>query len=437
MRRALIVAGVEFRAFVRAKSFVIGLLFPLLMMGGAVLVEWAARPEQPALPRPARIAVIDRAGDLYPALERAAARRNRRVELRDAPFELERAEVPDAAHDAELVRRVERGALAALVEIPAGADASPDETVQLRVVAHAANETEIAFWLESAVREELRTRALRRSGISNELRAQLGRTVVARLESPGDGSGVAPDPDKAPPLVRPALHQLGALQKLAITAPLGFILLLAVSLSSAPLFQAVLEEKTNRISEILVSSISTFELMAGKLLGSLAACGIAALVYGGLLLAALLLFFGAAIPPKLLLLFLVYLVFSLLLWGGIFLSIGAACADTKDAQNLMLPVVLIQVLPMVFMSQVMSHPGGAIARGLSLFPPTAPVTMFIRLGHDPAPGAPEIALSLALLVAFALASVWAAGRVLRVGMLAYGRSASLREIARWCVAREA
>jgi ABC-2 type transport system permease protein len=431
VRKALVVAGVEFRAFVRAKSFVIGLLFPLLMMGGVMAVEWASKPDRPAPPATTRIAVVDRSGVLYDALEIAAAQRNRRLLLRAAPFALERADAGDGEADAALVERVKSGELAALVEIPADAETSAGESVRLRVVAHGANESELAFWLESSVREELRTRALRRSGLSNEVRARLGRSVVASLESPDGAGGVAPEPDAAPAIVRPALHQLGPLQKLVIAAPLGFILLLAVSLSAAPLFQAVLEEKTNRISEILISSISTSELMLGKLLGSLAACSIAAAVYGGLLLAVLMLMFGAAIPAKLMGLFVVYLVLSLLLWGGIFLSIGAACADTKDAQNLMLPVVLVQVLPMMFMSQVMANPGGAIARGLSLVPLTAPVTMFIRLGHDPAPPAWEIAVSLALLAAGACASVWAAGRVLRVGMLAYGRSASLREIARW------
>jgi ABC-2 type transport system permease protein len=422
------VAGVEFRAFVRAKSFMVGLLFPLLMMGGVMTVEWASKPDRPMPPASERIAVIDRSGVLYDAIAVAAAQRNRRLAVQAAPFALERAE-PDG--DGATAERVKSGELAALVEIPADVETSPDESVRLRVVARAANESELAFWLESSVREELRKRALRRSGLPNELRARLGRAVIAKLEAPDGSGGVAPAPDAAPAAVRPVLHQLGPLQKLVIAAPLGFILLLAVSLSSAPLFQAVLEEKTNRISEILVSSISTSELMIGKLLGSLAACSIAAAVYGGLLLAVLMLLFGAAIPAGLLGLFAVYLVLSLLLWGGIFLSIGAACADTKDAQNLMLPVVLVQVLPMIFMSQVMTNPGGPIARGLSLFPPTAPVTMFIRFGHDPAPPAWEIAVSLLLLAAGAWASVWAAGRVLRVGMLAYGRSASLREIARW------
>jgi ABC-2 type transport system permease protein len=97
----------------------------------------------------------------------------------------------------------------------------------------------------------------------------------------------------------------------------------------------------------------------------------------------------------------------------------------------MLPVALVQVLPMLLLGTVMAEPGGSFARLLSIFPPTAPLTMLLRLGYEPAPQLVDLALSLALLAATALASVWAAGRVLRVGLLVQGRSATLREIARW------
>ncbi|HEY8493271.1 MAG TPA: ABC transporter permease, partial [Myxococcota bacterium] len=120
-----------------------------------------------------------------------------------------------------------------------------------------------------------------------------------------------------------------------------------------------------------------------------------------------------------------------LLWGSIYLTIGAACADLKDSQNLMVPATLLQLLPVMVIGPVMEQPTGTFARVLSLLPFSAPQMMLLRLGYDPAPPMLEIALSLVLLALTALAAVAVAARVLRVGLLAHGRTASLREIARW------
>jgi len=437
MRRALVVAGVEFRAFVRTRSFVIGLVLPPLLGALGGFAAWAARPPEPAAPPPVRIAILDRTGSLFDSLALSAARRNAGLGARGMRLELEPV-ASSAGFDVaerELENRVREGELHALAEIPADAGAASAEPVRLRIVARDATRGDLAGWLEGALREELRTRALRSPGVPVELRTRLERPVLAELQAPapapGEARGLAPEPRAAPALVRRLLEQLGPRQKLVIAGPLAFILFFAVTIAAAPLLQAVLEEKANRVSEILLASISPFELMLGKLLGSLAACGIAAFVYAGTLLAILVLALGAALPLGLLALFAVYLVLSLLLWGALYLALGAACTDMKDAQNLMLPVMLVQILPLMFMSSVATEPTGGLARLLSVFPPSAAVAMLLRLGHDPAPHLLEIALSLALLAASALACVWAAGRVLRVGLLAHGRSASLREIARW------
>lgn len=438
MRRALVVAGVEFRALVRTRSFLIGLLLPPVLGGLGALASWATRPPEPGPPPPLRIAVLDHGGSLFGALEVAAGRRNAAIGAREARFELERidphAADPDGSWPA-WESRMRDGELQALVEIPAGAGVVSADPVRLRVVARDGTREDLAGWLEAAVREELRTRALRGPGVSAALRARVERSVETELGAPaplaGEARGLAPDPLSAPALARDALRRLGPFQRLALAGPLAMILLVVVSVAAAPLFQAVLEEKTSRVSEILVSSISPFELMLGKLLGSLGAGGISAAIYAGTVLALLKLVFGAAVPLGLVGLFVVYLVLALLLWGSLFLALGAACSDIKDAQNLMVPLLVLQVLPLLLATNIASQPAGGLARSLSLFPPTAPIAMLLRLGHDPGPPTHEILLSLVLLAAAVAGAVWAAGRVLRVGLLAHGRGASLREILRW------
>ena len=448
MNRALVIAATEFRAFVRAKSFVIAMLVPPVIGGLVALASSYAASSAVASQRSERavhVAVLDRSGSLFHALEIAAAQRNDRLRwvAGTRPVELVKLD-PSSSSDegafAELGRRIRAGELDAWVEVPADADSNGlAETVPLRVVCQDGFPGEIVSWLERALQEELRTRALRGSALPEAVRARLGRSVEAKVEAPAPSAGeardFAPDPDAAGGFVGRLLAENSPHRKQFLALPLALILFLAVTLTATPLFQAVLEEKSNRVSEILIASVSSTQLMVGKLVGSLAACAIFVSVYVGLLFGVLLLLFGAAIPGQLLALFAVYLLLSLLLWGSIFLALGAACVDAKDAQNLMLPVMLLQTLPMFFMSLIAFDPSSRLARVLSLFPPTAPMTMIVRLGADPAPQAAEIVVSVVLLAATSFACVWAAGRVLRVGLLAYGRSASVREIARWILAR--
>jgi ABC-2 type transport system permease protein len=438
VRRAWIVAASEFRAFVRTKSFVIGLVLPpaLTLLGTGA--AWLARPESAAAPRataPPRVAVVDDGASLFGPLEIAAGARNAALDAVGAPglrVDLERVDPEDARRAEALVRR---GELLALVEIPGAAARAAGDAVRIRVVAQDPAGFELSRWLEETVAGELRRRAIRSAGLPAELRERLERPVAAEWVAPAplpeEAHAAAPDPEAAAEPARSLLGRLGPYAKLAIAAPLALILVFAVAISSGPLFQGVLEEKSSRVAEILLASITPFELMLGKLLGSLAASGIVAAVYGGAVLAVMVLALGAAIPGPLLLLFAAYLVLGALLWGAVYLSIGAACADMKDAQNLMLPAVMLQILPLMFLQFVMAAPGGGMARFLSLFPPSAGPAMLLRLGADPGPPAAEVALSLALLAAAAFVGLWAASRVVRVGLLLQGRSASLREILHW------
>ena len=433
MRRALVVAGVEFRALTRTRSFLLGLLLPpVIALLGGLTATLARPPEDRPPPPPLRIAVVDHTGSLFPALELAAARHNESAKSAAQRIELERIASPgEASTDAG-------GTDAApdlLAEIPADAAAASAEPVRLRLVGRDVARGAVTDWLQRSLQEELRTRALRSPGVSAELRARLERRVLTEFEAsapaPGEARAVAPDPDSAHPALRARIDRLGAYRRSVVAWPLAVILFFAVGLAVLPLFQATLEEKTSRVGEILLSSASPLQLMLGKLLGSLGACGIAAVLYAGVLFALLILTLGEAVPLGLLLLFGAYLVLAVLLWGSIYLTIGAACADLKDSQNLMVPATLLQLLPVMVIGPVIEQPSGTLARVLSLLPFSAPQMMLLRLGYDPAPPVLEIALSLALLALTALAAVAVAARVLRVGLLAHGRTASLREIVRW------
>ncbi len=204
-------------------------------------------------------------------------------------------------------------------------------------------------------------------------------------------------------------------------------------MSSAPqLLNSVIEEKMSRVSEVLIGSVTPFELMMGKLVGGAAVCVLLATIYVvGALGVANYWGYGDAVAPSQLAWFAFFLVMAVLLFGSIFVAVGAACTDLKDSQNLMTPVMLIMMLPMITAGSILRAPDGMVATVLSLIPTATPFLMMLRISMHPGPPAWQVALSAVFVLATVLFCVWAAGRIFRTGLLMQGKSASLSEMIRW------
>jgi ABC-type Na+ efflux pump permease subunit len=129
--------------------------------------------------------------------------------------------------------------------------------------------------------------------------------------------------------------------------------------------------------------------------------------------------------------FVVYLVLAMMIYGSLFIAIGAAASDLKDAQALMTPGMLLFMAPMFIWMPVVRAPGSTLAIVASLVPFATPVLMTLRLALTPAPAVWQIALGLALTMATSAFFVWAGGRIFRVGILMQGKSATFAEMWRW------
>ncbi len=265
-------------------------------------------------------------------------------------------------------------------------------------------------------------------------RASVDRSLVARLtkQAPVDelglfdrGSGGQVDKAEKVDAVR------------AIGVPIGVVILMYITvMSSAPqLLNSVIEEKMSRISEVLIGSITPFQLMMGKLLGGSAVSVLLSMIYiaGGLTVAQYWGGYSHIVTPALLVWFFFFLVMCLLLFGSLFIAIGAACNDLKDSQNMMTPVMLLVMLPMFTAGTVLRAPEGHTALALSLFPTAAPFLMMMRISLQPGPPLWQIALSVTLMAATVAVVVWAAGKIFRTGLLMQGKSATLHEMLRWVV----
>jgi ABC-type Na+ efflux pump permease subunit len=188
----------------------------------------------------------------------------------------------------------------------------------------------------------------------------------------------------------------------------------------------------SRISEVLIGSVTPFELMLGKLLGAGAVSFLLALVYVVVgVLVAKHYGYGDAIDAKALAWFTIFLALAVLMYGSIFLSIGAACSDIKDAGAMMAPAMMFMMLPWMTWFAVLNAPESPLSIGLSLLPTATPFLMLLRIALPPGPPIWEVMLGLALTTATSFALAYAAGKIFRTGLLMQGKGATLAEMWRW------
>jgi ABC-2 type transport system permease protein len=219
-----------------------------------------------------------------------------------------------------------------------------------------------------------------------------------------------------------------------IAVPIGFVLLMfmVVMMTATPLMQGVVEEKMQRIAEVLLGSVPPFELMLGKLLGMTAVSLTVTIVYlGGAYVAARQYGFDKHIPLNLLAWFIIFQGLAALMYGSLFIAIGAACTDMKETQNLLWPVLVLAMLPMFLMGSALQEPNSAVAVSLSFFPFSTPMLMILRQSVPPGVPSWQPLLGVVLVILTTLFCVWAAGRIFRVGILMQGKGAKLDEMFRW------
>ena len=137
------------------------------------------------------------------------------------------------------------------------------------------------------------------------------------------------------------------------------------------------------------------------------------------------------LTPGLIASFFFYLVLAVLLFGSMFIAIGAACTDLKDAQNMMTPAMLLAMFPIFTWAAVIRAPESGLAIAASLLPFSTPFIMLLRIALQPAPPIWQIVLSTVLVGATVVFAVWAAGRIFRAGLLMHGKAATPREMLRW------
>lgn len=225
-------------------------------------------------------------------------------------------------------------------------------------------------------------------------------------------------------------------------APVAFVYLLWIAIFSIAqmLLTNTVEEKSNRVLEVLLSSVSPLELMLGKIFG-IAATGLSVILTWVLTFILCVSFLPGlmgienfpleiiARDPLLLGSFVAYFLAGYLLYAALFVGIGSVCNSVKEASNLMMPVTMILMVPLFSMIPVVKDPNGSLAVLLSYIPPFTPFVMMNRAAGPPA--AHEYVITSVLLVVSILFVIWAAAKVFRVGVLMTGKAPTPKEILTW------
>lgn len=418
MRKVRAVIRREYVERVRTKAFLfstfgVPVLF-VLAVGAPIYLSM--RQER----RDRQIAVLDRTGVLY---ERVRAR------LAAAGYDVERVEQEDPAADARQVQRVLAGDLAGYLVLDSATLARGHARYRGR-----------------SVPGELRRLALRQSVVGAALEERLARTGTGgegellaflgggSLEVEVLGSGQEVEPGEA---------------ELADGFVWAFLLYFVILFHAVSVMRAVLEEKTGRIVEVVISAVRPAQLMFGKVLGvgavgltqlavwigfglALARAGAPILVARMPELAAQIDVYVSRLLPSAALLTLMLALFLLgyFLYAALYAAIGAMCSSEQEAQQAQTPVVLLLGAPVMLLTYVIEHPGSTWTAGLSIFPFFSPVLLMARAaGGSAEPW--QIAAALVLLVGAVGAVTWAAGRIYRVGILMQGKRPTLAELSRW------
>jgi ABC-type Na+ efflux pump permease subunit len=448
MRKIFTIAVREYRAMVGTKAFLLSIIMmPVLMLGSLLAIELTRNAGQI---KERKIAVIDHSGKFMEVLKEAAEKKNAQIDEAEkrrkeqgaekAPIEndflggardkylLESVD-PETATDEvkiELSNRIRNQDLYAFVEIPESAgelDASVDE--KIRFYAQDSSLSEARGWIAQNVNKTLQTQRLKEAKIDPVIvqKANIPVNVVGMglVERAADGSINSKEEDD--PMS-------------AIFLPMGVMMLMfmVIFMAAQPMLESVLEEKSQRIAEVLLGSANPFQLMSGKLLGTVAGSLTVFAIY---LIGA----FGFAtykgytelIPFHLAPWFVVFQIMGVLFYSAIFLAIGASVSQLKEAQAMLLPVWMLMMSPMFVWILIVRDPLGPLATYFSFFPPATPTAMMLRMatGQSIPTWQPILGLIATALVTVII--VFIAARIFRVGILWQGKTPKISEILKWAI----
>ena len=428
MHKIWLIVQREYLTRVRKKSFIVmTLVAPLLMAALMIVPIWLTTISDDS----ETIEVLDESG-LF------AGKFQNEGDLRFRP-------ITGSVEDAK--KRVMETDHTALLYIP---KLNLDNPEGIKLFSQENTSLNTKFGLEKMLKREIEEQKFARSGVDKAVLDQIKTDVSIGTVNLSGG-----DEKSSNAAVTSAAGYIGAI-----------LIYMFIFIYGVQIMRGVIEEKTNRIVEVVISSVKPFQLMMGKILG-IAAVGLTQFLLWIMLSTAVVSlvsskfkvdrFSDAQIEqtmkttqdagqakemnemlsavnnlnlPLLLGAFLFYFLGGYLLYGALFGAIGSAVDNETDTQQFMFPITIPLIMSfIVAQTVIMKNPDGPVAFWMSIIPFTSPISMMLRLPF----GVPtwQLLLSMALLIIGFVFTVWVAGRIYRVGILMYGKKVNYRELSKW------
>ena len=421
MRKIFIIARREYLERVRTKSFlVMTLLIPAFMFGVTVLPTMMMNRGGGETKHLVVVASDSRTADLIRRQVEQLSDKQIKQAPGQTPLNTHRMGVVTVDVDtntsdterAALTEKVKQKQLDGVIFATNDALAAKKVSLITRDISSVITNSE----LERSLNEALRRDLLKSRGMSDDEIEKALRPVSLEAESP---SGI------------------GNPQALFFTIfSMVMILYVTVILYGVNVMRAILEEKTSRIMEVMLSTARASEMMAGKILG-VAAVGLTqiaiwaaiVLVPSAGMVAGLGIIRGV-LSLKLLVYFAIFYLLGFALYSTLCAAVGAMVNSEQEAQQLQFVIMLPMIVSVILMVGAIDSPGSPTAVWGSMFPLTAPLLMFLRVALQ-SPPAWQVGLSVGLMVATVFGLVWVCGRIYRVGILMYGKRPTLPEIMKW------
>lgn len=404
----------EYLTRIRSKGFWISTaLFPLLTFVMTVLPSRLAMREKTSVEP---VVVVDSVGGYFAHLQAAV-----KDEADAAPvlhIDGRGADLAKLRHD--LNGQADRGEIQGYFIVD-------DETLRKSEIVFYARNPSGALssgWLPQAIADSVRKYRLERIGV-NDPRVD---DAITRVDF--NVHKATNDPGK----------KQSGMTALYMSIALVLFIYFALVFYGVYVLRGVLEEKSNRIVEIIVSAVRPFDLMMGKIVG-IGAVGLTqvtiwllfAIVISAPQLAGFLSLDPESRPSvsgAMLVFFPIFFVLGYFLYATIYAGIGSMFNSEEDAQQMVSVASMLLVVPMIVLGPVMKNPSGTLATVLSMIPFFTPILMYLRIAVQ-SPPVWQVALSIVIMLGTTFAMIWVVAKIYRVGILMYGKKPTVPEILRW------
>lgn len=433
MRKILAVIKREYIQMVRTKGFIIGTVLGPVFMIALIVVPIIV--SSVSVEKQETIGVVDLTNEIFMELDKKLDHKDHRLKDGFRRYVLEKIE-PSAGLEElrhKLRERVLKKELSAYIYIPedvleigvresAVRDSEPEEK-KVEYVSEHTTDFEKLRALSRVLNNVIIEKRLKREGLDPQKVAQ----YIKRVEL-------------QPIKITKKGEEKDTGGTFMISYILALIIYMAILIYGQVIMRGVIEEKSSRVVEVVLSSLKPFQLMMGKILGIGAVgltqfsiwtlFGIGASVYGTSFIPAGVNFSMPSIPAHVFVYFVVFFILGYFLFGTLYAAIGSMVNSEKEAQQLVMPITMFLIVPIMLMIFIIRAPNSSIAVFLSFIPFFAPILMFLRITVLLPPFG-QIGASIVILILTILLMIWLTAKIYRVGVLMYGKRPKFAEIVRW------